>query len=268
MIPLFDNKKILIVVKTYPTPSKRYKETVCTAGITSEGEWIRLYPIKFRYLNSSQQYKLFDWINISVQKSKTDKRPESYQPNIDSIQIFKFLDSKKNINERCNALLPLVKKSIEEINIEYANEFKSLAIFKPKIIEDFIAKKVSEDWTAEEVFKLSQISFFDNSNVRTLKKVPYEFSCKFICDDPLCKGHTLMIKEFEFNWSYFKYLEKYKDEKTAVEKLKDKWYSYFSDINNGYLLVGTIWPHPHFIIIGHFSYPKKYNTNTQISFLD
>ena len=37
--------KVLIVVMTYPHPSRGYQELVCTAGITESGEWVRLYPI-------------------------------------------------------------------------------------------------------------------------------------------------------------------------------------------------------------------------------
>lgn len=36
-------KEILVLVKAYPEPSKKYGSSVCTAGITKEGEWIRIY---------------------------------------------------------------------------------------------------------------------------------------------------------------------------------------------------------------------------------
>jgi len=46
-----ERKKVYIVVKTYPTISKKYSEIVCTAGILENGDWIRLYPIPFRKLD-------------------------------------------------------------------------------------------------------------------------------------------------------------------------------------------------------------------------
>ena len=58
-----EKKRILITVKTYPCPSNKYKETVCTAGITDAGEWIRLYPVPFRHIDDYKQYKLFSWID-------------------------------------------------------------------------------------------------------------------------------------------------------------------------------------------------------------
>ncbi|MDA0267977.1 MAG: hypothetical protein O2890_14060, partial [Cyanobacteria bacterium] len=41
----FIKTKVLITVMTYPHPSRGYQELVCTAGITENHEWVRLYPI-------------------------------------------------------------------------------------------------------------------------------------------------------------------------------------------------------------------------------
>lgn len=51
-----ETRKILIATKTYPSISRKYKETVCTAGLLlDENEkpvsWIRIYPIRFRKLD-------------------------------------------------------------------------------------------------------------------------------------------------------------------------------------------------------------------------
>jgi hypothetical protein len=37
-------KRVFITVKTYPPLSEKYDELVCTAGISEDGSWIRLYP--------------------------------------------------------------------------------------------------------------------------------------------------------------------------------------------------------------------------------
>ena len=37
--------RFLVTAKTHPLPSTKYRETVCTAGITEAGEWVRLYPV-------------------------------------------------------------------------------------------------------------------------------------------------------------------------------------------------------------------------------
>lgn len=43
-------ERVLITVKTYPTLSKKYGETVCTAGLREDGSWVRIYPVPFRQL--------------------------------------------------------------------------------------------------------------------------------------------------------------------------------------------------------------------------
>jgi len=82
----YEKKKILITVKTYPLPSKKTIEASCTAGITEDGKWIRLFPLPFRHLESSKQFKKYQWIEASVTKAK-DPRPESYKIDIDSISL-------------------------------------------------------------------------------------------------------------------------------------------------------------------------------------
>ncbi len=52
--------RILVTVKTYPTLSRKYGETVCTAGLREDGSWVRIYPVPFRRLDEQQQYSKFD----------------------------------------------------------------------------------------------------------------------------------------------------------------------------------------------------------------
>ena len=59
-------EKVLITVKTYPTISEKYKELACTAGFREDGSWIRLYPIPFRLLDQEQQYKKYQWVEVSL----------------------------------------------------------------------------------------------------------------------------------------------------------------------------------------------------------
>jgi hypothetical protein len=51
---------ILIVVKTYPEISNKDTETVCTAGVIADiKRLVRLYPIRFRYLEGGQQFSKY-----------------------------------------------------------------------------------------------------------------------------------------------------------------------------------------------------------------
>ncbi len=35
-----EETKIFITVMTYPWPSQKYVEVICTAGITQDGQWV------------------------------------------------------------------------------------------------------------------------------------------------------------------------------------------------------------------------------------
>lgn len=67
-----ERKRIFVLVKIYPTVSRRYRETVCTAGILEDGTWIRLYPVPFRLMKDEKKYKKYTWINVDVEKNNSD----------------------------------------------------------------------------------------------------------------------------------------------------------------------------------------------------
>jgi hypothetical protein len=83
-----EKTKVLILVKTYPLPSRGHQEVVCTAGITESGEWVRLYPIDYRYRPRDQQFEEYQWIEVELEPkgSKNDKRRESRRPVLESIR--------------------------------------------------------------------------------------------------------------------------------------------------------------------------------------
>jgi hypothetical protein len=78
-------ERLLITVKTYPTLSRKYGETVCTPAVRQDGTWVRIYPVPFRRLDEKEQYRKFDWIECDLVKSRTDPRPESHHLSITHI---------------------------------------------------------------------------------------------------------------------------------------------------------------------------------------
>ena len=85
----YETTKVLITVMTYPHPSQNYQECVCTAGITENREWLRLYPIDHRYRPAHQRFRKYQWIQIDLAQRDPakDNRPESRTPDLDSIRI-------------------------------------------------------------------------------------------------------------------------------------------------------------------------------------
>ena len=73
-------ERILVTVKTYPTLSKKYGETVCTAGVREHGTWVRIYPVPFCRLEESERYRKYDWLECRLVRRTADPRPESFSP--------------------------------------------------------------------------------------------------------------------------------------------------------------------------------------------
>ena len=81
--------RVLVTVMTYPHPSQKYQELVCTAGVTDAGEWVRLYPIDYRYRAAEQRFRKYQWIDIDLWPNGegNDDRKESRRPELDSITV-------------------------------------------------------------------------------------------------------------------------------------------------------------------------------------
>ena len=77
----------IILVKASPQATQKHGETVCCAGVTDDGKWIRLYPISFRRLEEAQQFGRWNKIKFKWRKPKDDQRQESCRVDADSIEI-------------------------------------------------------------------------------------------------------------------------------------------------------------------------------------
>jgi hypothetical protein len=74
-----------MLVKTYPTPSQKYGETVCCAGIDADTmRCVRIYPVNFRSLADYQKFSRWTFIDATWEPA-TYGRPESRHVHQDSI---------------------------------------------------------------------------------------------------------------------------------------------------------------------------------------
>jgi len=73
-----EKQRVLITVKTYPTLSRKYGETVCTAGVREDGSWLRIYPVPFRRLDEAEQYKKYDWIECRLTRNSERRALEAH----------------------------------------------------------------------------------------------------------------------------------------------------------------------------------------------
>ncbi len=267
--------KVLIAVKTYPTLSEKYDELVCTAGFLEDGSWIRLYPIPFRKLNYSSRYAKWQWIEVDLTKNTKDFRKESYRPtNIENgITILEKVGTEKDWAKRKAIVLKNVRYNMEEL-IEEAKNHQigtSLAVFKPAKVTDFVWEECEREWDKEKMDAVyanqAQKSLFaleETKNIfKVAKKLPYDFSYKFISEDG--KERNLMIEDWELGMLYWNCLKAANgDEAIACRKVKQKYFDKLYQERDLYFFLGTtkkfhnVGPNP-FIIIGTFYPPKVLN---------
>lgn len=250
-----DTKRILITCKTYPQPSLSHREVVCTAGVTEDGQFIRLYPLNFRDQPATKKFPKYSWISLEVERYNKDHRPETYKPNPDTIKILERLNTSRNWAAR--------KEIIQQIDTshtmcslqEVPQNKKSLGLIKVGNVSDLMIEPTERTWSPEHEALLRQEHLFDKDR-KPIEKIPYRFVCKYTCTNPECKGHRQSIIDWEFYALYRRTHLKYGNEDIATKMVKDKFINEIaSPYKDLHFFVGTVRKHSSWLIIGTF-YPK------------
>ncbi len=271
--------KVLITVTTYPLPSRTYDELVCTAGFLENGDWIRIYPVPFKFL----QFGKYQWIELDLKRPRQhDFRPESHSPAhpdlSDKIELEK-IDTKHEWEERKKFCLKNVFTSLDTLIDQSKNPYNvSLATFKPARILDFIIEEDDREWKREWIEQLKQIDLFTSAEQKDIApripiaKVPYKF--KYHIVDDKGKESKMMIEDWEVGALYWNCLTAAEgDEKIALAKVRQKYFDDLAMTKDVYLFLGTTaeWHRRRatnpFVIIGVF-YPKFKAHKPQLSLFD
>ena len=203
-----DRERILITVRTYPTISTKYLETVCTGGITDAGEWRRLVPIPLRYLEAEKVFRTFDVIEVPVSPGE-DGRPETRRPHLPSLRVI------GNISDwpaRWDWVKPTVFPSLRAMR-EQGNTLAPVAVAQ---VLRFAARAVEPEWSPAQKEKLRQAQLFDER--KPLEKLPYEF--RFVWRDEGGDEHDSLILAWELHQTYRQYRRRYRD---PISAMRDKW---------------------------------------------
>ena len=202
-------ERILILCKTYPSPSAKYAETSCVAGMAADGRLIRLYPVPFRLVADDQQFKKWQWITAKLEKARDDHRPESHRIFVDTIECdAESLPSGKAgwpIRSELLAKLPLFTDfaAVEKNRVEQG---MTLARLRPTRIVGLDIKKTDNPvWTEDEKEKLlrlqQQSELFDEveegKQIRLLEKLPFDFHYRYECD---VDGQTFAYRHKLVDW--------------------------------------------------------------------
>lgn len=271
--------KLLITVKTYPLPSFTYDELVCTAGVTEQGDFLRLYPINFRDLPFSQQFKKYQWIEVTASKHRTnhDRRKESYRPDNDSIRLIgePIRSNPGNWEERAKYALKQKSRSLEELSDKLEFDQTSLGVFKPKEVYDLVISDDDPEWRPSQQRAFLQFRLWETrtASKEPPRKVPFKFHFKFLCNDNRCKGkHRISIHDWEAGALFWRLVDSGHSHKQASEMVREKFLlELCGPDKDTHFFVGTVFAHPkNWIILGIF-YPKINSSkpeSSQLSLFD
>lgn len=253
-----DKKDVLILVKTYPEYSVKYTETVCTAGILADTKClVRLYPIRYRYLDGDSQFSKYQWIKAKLIKAASDSRPESYNIDETSIELKEIIKPEKYWIEREKWVLNpnTLYDSVEKLYESQKDSGTSLGIVKLKKIINFDIESKTSDEIEQSLLKkesiINQLEIFDER--KKLELLPIKFKLQFYCAASECKGHDMSILDWEFGELY----RKMKDSLNWKTKIEDKISDICGHKRDTYLILGNMAKRQHIFCILGFFYPPK-----------
>jgi hypothetical protein len=265
------DSRVLITVKTYPTLSRKYGETVCTAGVREDGSWVRIYSVPFRRLDEGEQYSKFDWIDCKLIKSRSDPRPETrHAADLKALQPAGHIGTSSNWRDRRQLLLKTAKVHTQLQSIidgAKANKL-SLAVFKPTKIFDLVCEQEEREWDSAKVAEMRKQTqqselFAEEAWRQTFKiipKLPYSFSYRF--EDADGRKSTLQILDWEIGALYWNCVRQCQgNEAAAIEKVRAKYLTQFLQTDLHFFLGTTqqyhqVAPNP-WVIIGVFPIPHE-----------
>ncbi|WP_313920423.1 hypothetical protein [Tahibacter sp.] len=191
---LVRRERILVLAKTYPSPSAKHVETSCVAGINQDGAMRRLYPVPFRMIEQDQQFKKWQWIEAGLEKAAADHRPESHKVDIGTLVTKDEVTPRQNWAERREWMdkMPTFG-SYDEIEQARQDCGASIALLQPKRVLGLEIKDARHrEWTDEEREKLTRAQMQGDlfselqakQQVRELRKLPFDFYYSCVCDTP------------------------------------------------------------------------------------
>ena len=258
-------QRMLILCKTYPSPSAKHAETSCVAAMNEDGSLIRLYPVPFRLISDEKQFKKWQWISARVERSRKDHRPESHRIFVDTITCDpEPLSTDNNWHAR---RLWIERAPIFEdfaaLDAARRRDGVTLGIVRPSAILGLEITPVERpDWTDDEKAKLIQLQqqgdLFDDmdaKSITTLRKLPFDFHYRYRCrgvDGPQEYRHKIVDWEAgALFWNVFRsHSERWE------ELFRDKLLGELPDRDLMFLM-GTIHRFPDQWLIVSLIYPPK-----------
>lgn len=206
--------RVSILVKALPQRSATHGETVCCAGVTADGQFKRLFPVRFRHLSDDSSFGRWDWVDFNYRVPTSDKRAESCHVWENSIRK----DGQMPERDRAPFLNRLVSASVKDA----AECGMSLALIRPRNAQFYIKKKKPEDIDQERrtfAEAANQESFFDKK-LKALEPSPYEFRFKF---EDAAGPHDYANGDWEAHAMFYQQRRRTESEEAALDWMNTKF---------------------------------------------
>jgi hypothetical protein len=248
------------LVKAYPALSQKYGEVSCVAGVelTADGpRWIRLYPVPFRALDDSKQFRKYQPVRVRAATHGSDRRPETRRPDLDSIELLgKPIPSRHGWAMRRRLIEPLMQRSMCDIAHKERTTGVSLGVFRPREVSGLRFEKANADAGKRELARawLAQTSLDrlgpeeQTRQLRELEHVPWSIKYHYECDEVGCRGHIQSIVDWEISRFYrrVRHLDDWR------QRMERRWVGDLCGPDRDTaLIVGNMHQHPKsFLVLG------------------
>jgi hypothetical protein len=193
---------VLITVKAAPNPSATYGETVCVAGISVDQAspgWVRLYPINFRDLETSDRFRKYDIVEVDAIPAVNDPRAESWRPVITTLAVVRHLPPWAR---RRPLIDPYIEDSMCTVNAaSLLPGSRSLAAVRVQDVSD-LEVVPHPGWRPDEQKKIdgyvNQLDMFSSVDKTALEAPRFKARYFWRCSDLACKGHKQGLLDWEF----------------------------------------------------------------------
>jgi hypothetical protein len=244
--------ELMVNCKTYPAVSTKYIETVCTGGVQADGQFVRLYPVPFRFLDAEEQYGRWDVIRVQAYRDAKDKRPESWHlaPGMPITKIDR-IDTERSRWE-------WMRKTVHTSTQYMTDNGITNGCVEIEPIELYW-KPDSTEWTPTQRAVINQGNLFATKQQfeNISERVPWQFRLKFRERNSRREDDAKVLA-----WSYyegFRREARQVDDLSALNKIADKIRrSIFNPEKTVFAIFGT---HSRF---GHWMISSLYHVPTEI----
>ena len=250
---MVETATVLVTVKTYPSPSDRYGETVCVAGARLDGDgpkWVRLYPMKYRLVDYEQHFAKYEILEIPVTRhGSVDPRPESVRPDQSRMRSIRKVGTSKNWAERRELIRPLIgaTTTCELIAankaVDYSQPVPSLGLVR--VNDAQVRVTDGEPWEPNQlakVIKAAQPHLFNPAGFRELQPAPFRVTIRYRCASSDCNGHQPALLDWETGQAGRRWSRE-SGPARAKQMLQGKYESLFGDDIDTHMFVGNLHQH-------------------------